>query len=84
MPLGPLTYDASQELTADTNNIPASFGYRVDVTGTLRARLRGDATTRDWPVVGGIDYAGSIAQVVFSAGTVNVTKVWILRQSGKV
>jgi hypothetical protein len=86
MAFGPLSADACPlELTADTNNIRRSTGFHVDQDGTLRVRFYGDSagTLRDLSVKGGVTYPYVLGQVVFSAGTVSVTKVWILSQSGK-
>lgn len=86
MAFGPLSADACPlELTADTNNIRRSIGFHVDLTGTLRVRFYGDPAGqyRDLSVNAGTTYPYVLGEVVFSAGTATVTKVWILSQSGK-
>lgn len=86
MAFNPLSADACPlELTADTNNIRRSIGFHVDLTGTLRVRFYGDPAGqyRDLSVTAGTTYAYVLGEVVFSAGTATVTKVWILSQSGK-
>ena len=83
---GPLTADACPlELTADTNNIRRGMGFHVDQDGTLRCRFYGDPAGqyRDLSVKAGVPYPYALGEVVFSAGTATVTKVWIVSQSGK-
>jgi hypothetical protein len=84
MSRGLLSANCSQELTADTNNLTESVGFLVDADGTLRCRLNGDTTTRDLPLKGGIIYPLDLVQVVFSAGTVTIAKVWLFRRGSKV
>jgi hypothetical protein len=81
---GMLTATVSELVVADTNGLRPSIGFMVDQDGTLRCRLVGDASTVDLPLKGSVPYPLDLAQVVFTAGTVNITKVWIFRQGGKV
>lgn len=83
MPLGPLTANASLELTGDTTDIATSYGMMVNADGTLRCRFRGDTASRDLILKAGIVYPFDLVQVTFSAGTVTIAKVWLLRQGSK-
>lgn len=83
MPLGPLTANASQELTGDTTGLGYAYGLMVDADGTLRCRFRGDSASRDLKLKAGYVYPFDVVDVTFSAGTATITKVWILRQGTK-
>ena len=83
MPLGPLTANASQELTADTTGLGYAYGLMVNADGTLRCRFRGDLADRDLILKSGVVYPFDVVNVTFSAGTATITKVWILRQGTK-
>lgn len=83
MSFGPLTGNASEELLAaggDVTELKESFGFMVNIAGTLRCRLRGDSADRDLVLLASIIYPIDLKNVTYSAGTVGPTIVWIFRQ----
>lgn len=79
---GLLSWNTTQKITADTNNIAPSAGFQVNQDCTLSFRGRGDAALRTFTFKAGVANPGDLVQVDITGSTAG-TEVLILRQGAK-
>lgn len=79
---GPLSSNATQKITANTNDIAPSLGFYLNQDSTLSFRARGDDALRTFALKAG-EHAIDLVQVDITGSTVG-TEVLILRRGAKL
>lgn len=79
---GPLSWNVSQKITADTNDLAPSLGFQVNQDCTLSYKGRGDSALKTFPFKAGVEYSGDLVQVDITGSTAG-TEVLILRRGAK-